>query len=619
MRPISRRLARALLSVAIVGGVLSLPSAAPALTACGAITTDTTWTIADSPVSVTCTVVVYPGVTLRVDPGVTVQTTPGAGITIRGRLTSAGTSGSHVVFTSASAPTFWNGIAVENLNGGSAGLDFTDIRYAQTGASVQCCGGPSTPLRIWDSVIANGFTGLSGYAGSARVEVRRTTITGNTRGVDTADKDIFDSTFSGNGCGLCQTERVNVYGSQFTGNTTAIDGGRGQVKNSTFTGNGTALKAFYEGMTASKNTITGNGTGILLPFGTSIASPITYNNIHSNTVHNVRAQGTANQDLSYNWWGTTNAATIDAGIYDAYDQGGLGIVGYLPLLTQAVTQDTTPPDTLITAAPASLTNSQSATFVFTATETPATFECSLDAAAFTACTSPRTYAGLADGGHTFRVRATDNDANLDPSPASHTWTIDTVPPDTSITAGPSGPANPPSGAFSFTASEPGSGFECALDDASFAPCTSPRALTDLADGGHVFRVRAVDAAGNTDPSPATRFWSVDGTPPEVSILSPAAPGVYAAGMRVPAGTDTPVVAGTVVIEVRATDAGSGVTSFVLEIDGTPVPSGDVTRDGSVYRYAWSGYGPGPHTISAIAVDAAGLGGNDVREVLGLFG
>ena len=91
------------------------------------------------------------------------------------------------------------------------------------------------------------------------------------------------------------------------------------------------------------------------------------------------------------------------------------------------TGDVTPPQTTISAAPPSSSSSADASFTFGADET-ATFVCSLDGGAFGACTSPRTYTGLADGSHTFQVRATDTSGNTDPTPASHTWTIATAPP-----------------------------------------------------------------------------------------------------------------------------------------------------------------------------------------------
>jgi hypothetical protein len=84
---------------------------------------------------------------------------------------------------------------------------------------------------------------------------------------------------------------------------------------------------------------------------------------------------------------------------------------------------------------------------------------------------------------------------------------DTTPPNTSITSGPSGTVTGGGAAFEFASSEAGSTFECRVDSAPWGPCVSPAAYSDLAAGAHTFRVRATDAAGNIDGSPAQRTWT----------------------------------------------------------------------------------------------------------------
>jgi hypothetical protein len=100
--------------------------------------------------------------------------------------------------------------------------------------------------------------------------------------------------------------------------------------------------------------------------------------------------------------------------------------------TGAPPADTTPPDTTITSGPAagSSTTDTGASFAFTATET-STFQCALDGGAFAACSSPAAYSGLAQGSHTFSVRATDQAGNVDPTPATRTWTVTAPPPPSS--------------------------------------------------------------------------------------------------------------------------------------------------------------------------------------------
>ena len=187
--------------------------------------------------------------------------------------------------------------------------------------------------------------------------------------------------------------------------------------------------------------------------------------------------------------------------------------------------DTTAPDTTIDSQPANPSNSSNASFTFSGTDnvTPAaslTFECSLDSAAFAACTSPQNYSGLGDGSHTFQVRAKDAAGNIDATPASYTWTINTAPPpdttapDTAINSQPANPSNSSSASFTFSGTDnvtPAANltFECSLDGAAFTACTSPQNYSGLADGSHTFQVRAKDAAGNVDATPASYTWTIN--------------------------------------------------------------------------------------------------------------
>lgn len=105
---------------------------------------------------------------------------------------------------------------------------------------------------------------------------------------------------------------------------------------------------------------------------------------------------------------------------------------------------------------------------------------------------------------------TDLDLELQPVPQ------DMTPPDTTITGGPEEGSTITTSDATFTfvgvPADDTASFECKLDGGSFAVCGSPKALSGLADGAHTFAVRAKDAAGNVDASPATRTFTVDTTP-----------------------------------------------------------------------------------------------------------
>ncbi len=169
--------------------------------------------------------------------------------------------------------------------------------------------------------------------------------------------------------------------------------------------------------------------------------------------------------------------------------------------------DTIPPETVFTGGPMATGNDSTPTFAFAASEQGSSFECRIDNTLFLPCSSPHTTSILGDGPHTFDVRATDSAGNADPSPASRSFSIDTAPPETAITDGPTGASVDQVVTFRFDSSEIGSTFECTVDGSGFSPCSSPHGISPLGDGSHSFEVRAIDAAGNTDASPAMRSWS----------------------------------------------------------------------------------------------------------------
>lgn len=185
------------------------------------------------------------------------------------------------------------------------------------------------------------------------------------------------------------------------------------------------------------------------------------------------------------------------------------------------TVDTVHPLVAISDKPPLLTNQTSANFSFSSSPAADHYECALDAASFATCTSPQHYEGLADGSHTFSVRSVSSGGTRSAA-TSYTWTIDTVPPETTIASGPPASGHSASAAFTFTSSESGSTFFCSINSSGFAPCSSPQTYSGLGDGTYTFRVQATDAAGNADPSAATYTWTISGVGPPVADLRPPA-------------------------------------------------------------------------------------------------
>lgn len=248
--------------------------------------------------------------------------------------------------------------------------------------------------------------------------------------------------------------------------------------------------------------------------------------------------------------------------------------------------DADAPVTNIDSAPPVTSTSPDAEFAFSSSEPNSTFECALDTVVFTPCSSPQQYTGLSEGDHTFRVRATDSLGSVDPTPATHTFTIDTTPPETTASAAPAGPTRTPP-QFTFS-SDPNSTFQCRIGTAPFEACTSPYDVPGtLDDGEHTFEVRATDAAGNADATPESRTFTLDRSAP-TTVFSGATP-----------DEGSTISEDSATFDFSSPDGGS---AFECSADGgpyEPCSSGE----------QMTGLEDGDHTFAVRSRDAAGNTGN----------
>ena len=113
-------------------------------------------------------------------------------------------------------------------------------------------------------------------------------------------------------------------------------------------------------------------------------------------------------------------------------------------------------------------------------------------------------------------------------PLAGTWQTfaggsDSTPPDTTLSSSPASTVSSTTVGFGFSGNEMGVRFECSRDGAAFSACQSPTTLSSLSLGAHTFRVRAIDPAGNADPTPASRTFTVTtDTAPAITAVSPSA-------------------------------------------------------------------------------------------------
>ncbi len=235
--------------------------------------------------------------------------------------------------------------------------------------------------------------------------------------------------------------------------------------------------------------------------------------------------GQATTDSNGLWHVTYGAPVPLARHVDANQTSGLNsseTVGGIQAVDGA---DSTPPNTSITSGPPSPTSDKTPDFKFVANEGGARFLCRVDFEDWQSCDSGAfTTQPLANGPHTFHALAIDAAGNVDPTDAARTFTVDTSAapppgggsadtraPETEITEAPKKKVKSKKKkvkvTFGFSADEPGSSFECSLDGDPFEPCTSPD-KEKVKKGKHTFGVRAKDAAGNVDSTPAEDGFKV---------------------------------------------------------------------------------------------------------------
>lgn len=96
--------------------------------------------------------------------------------------------------------------------------------------------------------------------------------------------------------------------------------------------------------------------------------------------------------------------------------------------------------------------------------------------------------------------------------------LDLIPPNTTIKTDLPAAINTGTVNFILSSTEPGK-FECQLNDQNWKACATDYHLKNLVGGEYLLSVRAIDLAGNIDPTPATYAWLIDKKKPVISWLA----------------------------------------------------------------------------------------------------
>ncbi len=370
-----KRLACIVLIITIlVSGLALVRNGVHATTVGGNITSDSHWTINDSPVIFNASLRVFPNATLTIDPGVTVNFGSYHYLTISGTLIATGDPNNRITFTIPDNQTGINPIYFDTSSVGWSDLTNSGsiIQYASfnrvalqinsaikvdkcyfsvstTQPPITVSGGSSagSPIISNNQIVFNGqdpshYTyGISINFGTPVITNNEFDGNGQLTGINVqtyspavisnSDFLISNNIFSKCWLGVKAETKVSlaIRGNTFIGCHDGID--VNDVASLTIANNlidGSIRYGINGGGYIDSNTITNNQVGIHNPDSGTI---ISNNNIVGNIVNDITASS-ASVNAENNWWGTTDVPTINQTIYDIYDDVGLGKIDFIPLL-----------------------------------------------------------------------------------------------------------------------------------------------------------------------------------------------------------------------------------------------------------------------------------------------
>jgi hypothetical protein len=306
----------------------------------GILSSDTTWTKANSPYNLTGNILVNSGVTLTIEPGVTVNFNYYY-ILVNGTLRSRGNNANQILLNNGEIEftqfsTDWNETTGMGNIIESAIVSSTLI--LNSSAKINNCTVSQGGCVIYKTqrapVISNNTlqTEITIYPGGMPL------ISNNI--VYGIALFMTNATISGNtilyyGISVSSNFIINNPDPGFWPNSTSL------IERNLISGNSVGIEMDVSGsftpgtLIIRNNTITNCNYGIWLRgIGSGPVPTILNNNIYNNTNYNLRLDISNDINAASNWWGTTNMSVISQTIWEFNDDFHLGRVAFSPFLTQ---------------------------------------------------------------------------------------------------------------------------------------------------------------------------------------------------------------------------------------------------------------------------------------------